>query len=186
MPLTVSCFSKIQIGFTFLVPAHPGSPGKRAVKRLCVCVLLFDYQCTSGKLTPGCDTAHSSECGQCRVCSRCRRLNVKARRSLLQADDTHCLHIAFVALANLCYINVNNYNNNNNIYWGLKYRMQSWVPSSATVQPNCGFGIRTKIVFSNFSSVWIDRLRSTGSLKFIHVISNEWRLVSLLQILELN
>ena len=34
LPLTVSCFSKIQIGFTFLVPAHPGSPGKRAVKRL--------------------------------------------------------------------------------------------------------------------------------------------------------
>ena len=28
MPLTVSCFSKIQIGFTFLVPAHLGSPGK--------------------------------------------------------------------------------------------------------------------------------------------------------------
>ena len=40
LPLTVSCFSKIQIGFTFLVPAHPGSPGKRAVKRGCVCVLL--------------------------------------------------------------------------------------------------------------------------------------------------
>jgi len=38
LPLTVSCFSKIQIGFTFLVPAHPGSPGQRAVK-LCVCVL---------------------------------------------------------------------------------------------------------------------------------------------------
>ena len=38
LPLTVSCFSKIQIGFTFLVPAHLGSPGKRAVKRLCVCV----------------------------------------------------------------------------------------------------------------------------------------------------
>jgi len=28
LPLTVSCFSKIQIGFTFLVLAHPGSPGK--------------------------------------------------------------------------------------------------------------------------------------------------------------
>jgi len=40
LPLTVSCFSKIQIGFTFLVPAHPGSPGKRAVKRVCVCVHL--------------------------------------------------------------------------------------------------------------------------------------------------
>jgi len=38
LPLTVSCFSKIQIGFTFLVPAHLRSPGKRAVKRVCVCV----------------------------------------------------------------------------------------------------------------------------------------------------
>jgi len=36
LPLTVSCFSKIQIGFTFLAPAHPGSPGLRAVKRVCV------------------------------------------------------------------------------------------------------------------------------------------------------
>ena len=36
VPLTVSCFSKIQIGFTFLVPAHLGSPGKRAVKQVCV------------------------------------------------------------------------------------------------------------------------------------------------------
>jgi len=41
LPVTVSCFRKIQIGFTFLVPAHPGSPGRRAVKRVCVCVLLF-------------------------------------------------------------------------------------------------------------------------------------------------
>jgi len=39
LPLTVSCFSKIQIGFTFLVTAHLGSPGKGAVKRVwCVCV----------------------------------------------------------------------------------------------------------------------------------------------------
>ena len=38
LPLTISCFSKIQIGYIFLVPAHPGSPGKRAVKRVCVCV----------------------------------------------------------------------------------------------------------------------------------------------------
>ena len=38
LPLTVSCYSKIQIGFTFLVPAHPGSPGHRAVKRVCVSV----------------------------------------------------------------------------------------------------------------------------------------------------
>jgi len=36
LPLTVSCFSEMQIGFTFLVPADLGSPGKRAVKRVCV------------------------------------------------------------------------------------------------------------------------------------------------------
>ena len=40
LSLTVSCFSKIQIGFTFLVPAHLGSPGKRAVKRVCVLLVL--------------------------------------------------------------------------------------------------------------------------------------------------
>jgi len=32
LPLTVFCFSKIQIGIAFLVPAYLGSPGKRAVK----------------------------------------------------------------------------------------------------------------------------------------------------------
>jgi len=39
LPLTVSCFSKIQIGFTFLVPAHLSSPRKSAVNRVCVSVL---------------------------------------------------------------------------------------------------------------------------------------------------
>jgi len=34
LPLTVSRFSKIQVGFTFPVPAYLGSPGKRAVKRV--------------------------------------------------------------------------------------------------------------------------------------------------------
>jgi len=38
LPRTVSCFSKIQIGFTLLVAAHLSSPGKRAVKCVCVCV----------------------------------------------------------------------------------------------------------------------------------------------------
>ena len=44
LPLTASCFSKIQIGFAFLVPAYPGSPGKRAVKQVCVCVFFFFLQ----------------------------------------------------------------------------------------------------------------------------------------------
>jgi len=55
LPLTVSCFNEIQIGFIFLVPADPGtgSPGQRAVKRVCVCVcdccflplLAYNYYC---------------------------------------------------------------------------------------------------------------------------------------------
>jgi len=44
LPLTVTCFSKIQIGFTFLVPAYLGSPGKRAVKRVCACVKHFYFE----------------------------------------------------------------------------------------------------------------------------------------------
>ena len=36
LPLTVTCFIKIQTGFAFLVPAHLGSPPQRAVKRVCV------------------------------------------------------------------------------------------------------------------------------------------------------
>ena len=45
LPLIVSCYSKIQTGFTFLVPAHLGSPGKGAVKR--VCVFHQDTACTA-------------------------------------------------------------------------------------------------------------------------------------------
>ena len=46
LPLTVSCFSKIQIDFTFLVPAHPGNPRKRAVKRVCVLTISVSSWCT--------------------------------------------------------------------------------------------------------------------------------------------
>ena len=45
LPLTVSCSSNIQIGFTFLVLAHLGSPGQRAVKRMCVCAYVCVRAC---------------------------------------------------------------------------------------------------------------------------------------------
>jgi len=35
LPLIVSCFSKIQIDFTFLVPAHLGIPGKGPLNGCC-------------------------------------------------------------------------------------------------------------------------------------------------------
>ena len=41
LPLTVSCFSKVEIGFTFLVPADLSSPGQRVIKQVCVCVCLL-------------------------------------------------------------------------------------------------------------------------------------------------
>ena len=53
---TVSCFSKIQIGFTFLVLAHLGSPGKRAVKQcacVCVCVRVRVYCANIAPLAAG-------------------------------------------------------------------------------------------------------------------------------------
>ena len=53
LPLTVSCFSKIQIGFAFLVPAHLGSAGKMAVKRVCVCVCVLPLASTVLRLFDG-------------------------------------------------------------------------------------------------------------------------------------
>jgi len=42
-----SCFSKIQIGSTFLVPADLGSPGRRVIKWMCVCITLTFYSVLS-------------------------------------------------------------------------------------------------------------------------------------------
>jgi len=39
-----SCFSKIQIGFTFLVSAHPGSPAKKRPLNGCVCVCVVSVE----------------------------------------------------------------------------------------------------------------------------------------------
>ena len=47
LPLTVCCFSKIQNVFAFLVTAHPGSPGQRAVKRARACARACDV-CYTG------------------------------------------------------------------------------------------------------------------------------------------
>ena len=61
LPLNVSCFSKIQIGFTFLVPAHLGSPGKGPLNG-CVCVCVSAVFChhrewLSGAVRRTCQTS---------------------------------------------------------------------------------------------------------------------------------
>ena len=69
MSLTFSCFSKIQIGFTFLVLAHLGSPGKRAVKRVCVCVCAGSPAARRQQLLIDISSrAPSSICSDCLCC----------------------------------------------------------------------------------------------------------------------
>ena len=81
LPLTVSCFSKIQIGFTFLVPARPGSPGQRAVKRVCVCVcavFLCYYRSSQTSIVPRVETI--------RIYKSLFAENLVATQILTQAD----------------------------------------------------------------------------------------------------
>jgi len=65
LSLTVSCFSKIQIGFTFLVLAHLSSSGKRAVKRVCVCVCV--NACIFTSSVTGCSPSFSAHLFPSRV-----------------------------------------------------------------------------------------------------------------------
>ena len=85
LPLTVSCFSKIQIGFTFLVLAHLGSPGKRAVKRVCVCVCIQKIQSRHS-----CDRSvgHTVEAGWCSCCGRLTDCIQSSHRQLASATQT--------------------------------------------------------------------------------------------------
>ena len=60
LPLTVSCFSKIQIGFCLSGTGSPGSPGQRAVKRVCVCVCVLSGRDGRGDVpaAAGCRAGH--------------------------------------------------------------------------------------------------------------------------------
>jgi len=62
LPLTVSCFNKSQIGFTFLLPSHPGSHGQRAVKRVCCLLYIKTFYFPATPLTRWqrlyCETMH--------------------------------------------------------------------------------------------------------------------------------
>ena len=85
LPLTVSCFSKIQIGFTFLVPAHLGSPGKRAVKRVCVCVCA--------------DCLGTSMCPILRVCCGCKSIchsYIIIEGMTITGQHLHCMIIIII------------------------------------------------------------------------------------------
>jgi len=82
--LTVSCFSKIQVGFTFLVRAYPGSPGQRAVKWVCVCVCVLC--CVESN-----SIVRNNDCIVLQLCSRvrvtCRALEVCMELNLSSGVD---------------------------------------------------------------------------------------------------
>jgi len=62
LPLTFSYFSKIEIGFTFVIPAHPGSLGQRAVKWVCVCACASVFKCYSSTVAQStADSTHYAE-----------------------------------------------------------------------------------------------------------------------------
>ena len=92
------CFSKIQIGFTFLVPAHLGIPGKRAVKLVCVYLLstqVSQYQ--KGKTNLDFTEARDSEwqwhyLGRMQVCTSLQTDNHASTPplSFLQAGCPSC------------------------------------------------------------------------------------------------
>jgi len=104
LPLTVSCFSKIQIGFAFLVPAHPGSPGQRAVKRVCecVCVLLTPAVHIITGISIGSAVLHGSQSqsdrltllpsvtrGRALIRHACMRCGLKRGRKTKDVTDTN-------------------------------------------------------------------------------------------------
>ena len=103
MPLTVSCFSKIQIGFTFLVLADLDSPGKGPLNG-CVCV------CGGRKLRSCCfpefcvENGHLQAClCMCLFCSEQADTKTDSSHTQVRSNWRHskdytqvCLYVSFV------------------------------------------------------------------------------------------
>jgi len=69
LPLTVSCSSKIQIGFIFLVPAHLGSLGKGPLNGYISQILLGQSLCATSLHTWGLASFGKCGCGMVRIVS---------------------------------------------------------------------------------------------------------------------
>jgi len=110
LPLTVSCFSKIQIGFTFLVPAHLGSPGKRAVKRVCVCVYvntlltfssLKEHSVLSIKSEKMVTTRNESVP---KIITNDKKTFLKTAISILVISNRNSFQVLFDEIASVCFV----------------------------------------------------------------------------------
>jgi len=87
LPLTVSCFSKIQIGLTFLVPADLGSPGQRAVKWVCVCVCVYVFDTVVQSLCTWALLWWSNACVYVCVCGCYSSVVIKGGSSAGRCED---------------------------------------------------------------------------------------------------
>jgi len=79
LPLTVSCFSKIQIGFTFLVLAHLGSPGKIVCVCVCVCVESLARRVGAGPAVAGYNISEANSAVHWRDCVKFGGVSVLSR-----------------------------------------------------------------------------------------------------------
>jgi len=97
LPLTLSCFSRIQVGFTFLVPAYPGSPGKGPLKVCvfacaCVCVLVGEtHEALLGEMAELRLVAGRESVEKDAALKSCSDLRRDVNR--LEADSTQLSHL---------------------------------------------------------------------------------------------
>ena len=93
LPFTVSCFTKIQIGSTFLVLAHLGRPGKRAIKRVCVCVV---------------SQKQPSHCSKNTICRLSSASAVRHLTICFNGQVTSCAHVSTAAAEKVTFHHMHN------------------------------------------------------------------------------
>ena len=107
LPLTDSCFSKIRIGFTFLVLADPGSPWQRAIKWLYVYVCqLLVHDIKRQMVQEGCTVAACTRWSLSRFARWCQCAHPSSSGSLVPRESapSHSRSAVFAQLTSICKI----------------------------------------------------------------------------------
>ena len=122
LTLTVSCSSKIQIGFSFLVPAHLGNPGQRAVKRMCVCVCIRGLAVTPADANCTTEWARTPRWASFGTQYHRRASNVNECQKACEFDP-RCVAVDWRRNNRRCWINTNpNYRLRASAFFGKQYR----------------------------------------------------------------
>jgi len=92
LPPIISCFIKIQIGLTFLVPAYPGCPGKEALKCVFACLSITVFLSISSF-----GVKHLFAAGKHVCVTRLDGVLVLVGRRLVQAMSTMVPSLAYIS-----------------------------------------------------------------------------------------